>query len=117
MFGIPVTIPVRTNEQIFPLDVVVNIDDIAVIKPLDNEGELELLSHSPDPLLPNSEIVMVDGRVLPVLETPAVLHMYLDAYKSLDEFFTRPSGLTEQGKVIPLFKKTPCATSEGSTPD
>lgn len=117
MFGFPVTIPVRTDDGIFPLDVVVNLDDVAVIKTLDNEDELGVVSQSPDPLLPNSEIVLVDGRVIPVCETAATLNVYLDAYRTLDEFFTRPSGLTERGNVIPLFKKKPCATSEGSTPD
>lgn len=117
MFAFPVTILFNRTDGIYPLDVTVNIDDVALIKPLDKSSELGIECEHSDTLLPNSEIVFVDGRVLPVLETAATLCTYLDAYRSLEEFYTRPPAPVTQGNIIPLFAKKPCNTSEGSTPD
>ena len=121
MFSFPVTIPIRTDESIFPMDVHVQIDDIAVVKPLlDNSTPFGVGYAFNDPLLPNSEIIFIDGRRLLVLETPATLIAYLDAYRSLDSFFTtgRAAAVEEarEGVVVPLFKGGQCDTSEESTP-
>lgn len=124
MFSFPVTLVVRTNESIYPLDVTIDIDKIAVVKPLlDNGGsfgvECDLEAH----LVPSSEIILEDGRKLPVLETVATIFQYLDAYRELEGFFTAPPAVTRpevverSGVVVPLFgTKLPCDTSPGSIP-
>ena len=121
MFSFPVTVPVRTNESIFPLDVMVAIDEIALVKPLlDKYPENGVESGLSSELYPASEIVFVDGRKMPVMETPATIHQYLDAYKSLDHFYTGRGDHAEQeerGVVVPLFKASSCVTSAGSIPD
>ena len=122
MFSFPVTVPVRTNESVYPMDVMVAIDEIAFVKPLlDNTPSNGVESLTSTDLYPLSEIGFVDGRKLPVWETPATIHQYLDAYKSLDEFYTgRPppaEKVEERGVVVPLFKASTCDTSAGSTPD
>lgn len=116
MFAFPVTVAIRRDDAIFPLDLTVNIDDVVVIKELDKSSELGIECEPSETLLPNSEIIFTDGRILPVLETVATLLVYLDAYRSLEGFYTQPEGLTEQGNVIPLFGNSSCDTSEGSTP-
>lgn len=123
MFSFPVTVPVRTDESVYPMDVVVPIDEIAFVKPLldktPSDGVESLTSTS---LFPLSEITFADGRKLPVMETPAIIQQYLDAYKSLDHFFTSSGKHAdieeeERGVVVPLFKASTCDTSAGSTPD
>ncbi len=116
MFSFPVTVPFRRDDGIYPLDLTVNIDDVAVIKELDKSSELGIECDPSETLLPNSEIIFTDGRVLPVLETTATLVLYLDAYRSLEGFYTQPKGPTKQGNIIPLFGNSSCDTSEGSTP-
>jgi len=121
MFSFPVTVPIRKPDGIFPIDVHVNIDDIACIKSLDKVGQVGVCSTSPDELIPSSEIILVDGRKLPVLETPATIHEYLDAYIALDEFFTMSTlPVIERehpdDNVVYLSTRRPCDTSEGSTP-
>ena len=114
MFSFPVTVLVRKDDQIDVIEVTVSIDNVAVIKPLDKTCGIGIeCDYS---LLPNSEIVFVDGRVLPVLDRPEQLIRYLDAYRSLEEFYTQPIGETKQGSIIPLFGNSSCNTSEGSTP-
>lgn len=117
MFAFPVTVPVLRDDGIYPLDLTVNIDDVAVIKELDKSSEFGIECEPSETLLPNSEIIFTDGRVLPVLETYATLLIYLDAYRSLEGFYTQPEGLTEQGNVISLFGNSSCDTSGASTPD
>ena len=127
MFTFPVTIPVRKDDAIFPVFVHVNVDDILLVKPLlDNEPPFGVESASAD-MIPLSEILFNDGRRLPVLETPHIIHCYLDAYLALEDFYTEDRSLAvlnvEEAvggadNVVPLFgSKTPCVTSEGSTPD
>lgn len=116
MFSFPVTVPVRYDDGVYPVDLTVNIDDVALIKGLDKSCGFGIECASSETLLPNSEIVFVDGRKLPVLETAATLNRYLDAYRILEGFYTQPNGPTEQGNIIPLFGKSSCDTSEGSTP-
>lgn len=128
MFSFPVTIPCRTNESIFPVVVSVQIDEIAVVKPLlDNEPPFGVES-APVDLIPLTEIVFVDGRRLPVIEPMHIITNYLDAYTALEDFYTSDFEVTmeeviepaveREGNVIPLFgSRKPCVTLEGSTPD
>ena len=120
MFAFPVTVPFRTPEGIYPLDVTVNIDDIACVNSLDKVGEDSVCS-SFDELIPSSEITFVDGRKLPVLETTVQLHQYLDAYITLDVFFNTPADQAKEqvqasSNVFDLSTFRECGTSEGSTP-
>lgn len=116
MFSFPVEVVVRTPEGIDLIKVHVAIDEIALIKPLDKSYGFGIECDPSYSLLPNSEIVFVDGRKLPVLDHAESLNRYLDAYRSLEEFYTQPKGSTKQGNIIPLFGKSSCDTSEGSTP-
>lgn len=122
MFSFPVTVPVRTNESVYPMDVMVAIDDIAFVKPLlDKTPSNGVESLTSNELYPASEITFADGRKLPVLETTATIHQYFDAYKSLDHFYTsaepQPAEIEEErGVVVQLFKAPHCKSSEGSTP-
>lgn len=121
MFSFPVTVPVRTPESIYPMDVHVDIDKIALVKPLlDNNHSSGVESDPLYSLIPNSEIIFEDGRRLPVLETVATITAYLDAYRTLDHFFNEPpierQDETKRGEVIPLFKDRSCVSSEASTP-
>jgi hypothetical protein len=121
MFSFPVTIPVRKNESIFPVFVSVAIDDIVIVKPLlDNAHPFGVESTSVD-LIPLTELVFADGRKMPVLEPPHIINCYLDAYRSLEDFYTEGrAAVVEESlgdNVVPLFKAAPCVTLEGSTPD
>jgi hypothetical protein len=128
MFSFPVTIPCRTDESVFPVFVSVNVDDILLVKPLlDNEPPFGVESASSD-LIPLCELVFQDGRRLPILETPHTIHCYLDAYLDIEDYYTEEHGVAVNERVehevegrdnvVPLFgSKSPCATSEGSTPD
>lgn len=120
MFSFPVTVPVRSNEAVYPMDVTIAIDDIACVKSLLDKGDGFGVESSSSDLVPATEIVFVDGRKLPVLETPATINRYLDAYCTFDEFYTK-AGAAEveeerRDNVVPLFKASSCDTSEGSTP-
>lgn len=121
MFSFPVTVPVRMEDEVYPLDLHVAIDDVAVVKPiLDKEERFGVKDPPHLSLIPSTEIVLVDGRKLPVLETPATVNRYLDAYRSLEDFYTGRAAATEDttgGVVIPLFQGGSCNTSRGSTPD
>jgi hypothetical protein len=128
VFIIPITVPVRFDDEIHRISVSVEIDKIAVVKPLlDIQGNIgvELNQHST--YAPLTELLLVDGRKLPVCEPPAIINRYLDAYRSIEEFYTAPrsveTGLDkaapegDRGVVIPLFgARPPCASSQGSTP-
>lgn len=126
MFCFPVTIPCRNNESVFSIHVSVNVDDILLVKPLlDNEPPFGVESASTD-FTPLTELVFQDGRRLPVLESPHIIHAYLDAYLAIEDFYTANDfNIIETGgeqvgprdNVIPLFgSRTPCDTSEGSIP-
>lgn len=127
MFSFPVTIPSRNDEGIFPVFVSVAIDDIAFVKPLlDNEPPFGVESASAD-LIPSAEIVFVDGRRLPVLETAHIINCYLDTYNDIEGFYTEEHGVAVNKRmeqlvegtdnVVPLFgSPKSCVTSEGSTP-
>lgn len=121
MFSIPVTVPFRDNEGVYGFDVSVDIDKIATVNPLDRETNVDVeLDHLYD-YRPMTELVLIDGRKLPVCEPPAIINRYLDAYRQIEDFYTDiPIDLSDRrGVVIPLFPKGRhlCASSEGSTPD
>lgn len=126
MFSFPVTIPVRKDDAIFPVFVSVNCDDIALVKSLlDNNLPFGVESCSLD-LIPQAEIVFLDGRRLPVLETAHIIHNYLDAYLALETFYTADHNTASRKEgqqtartdnVVPLFGSgKPCDTSEESIP-
>lgn len=128
MFNVPITIIVRFDDRVDRLVSSVNIDDIAVVNPLDNEVDFDVECNELYDFTPRSELVLIDGRKLPVREHPAEIIRYLDAYRQLEDFFTAPvMGIRNQhltvvkpegsGVVVPLFgSHPPCALSEGSTP-
>ena len=123
MFSFPVTIAVRHDEWIETLEASVDIDKIAVVKSLLDKGVDYVVESADFDPVPRTEIIFEDGRSLPVLEHPANITRYLDAYRSLDEFFTKAgaAAVGDSGSgdnVVPLFKAPPsCDTSEASTPD
>lgn len=122
MFSFPVTVPVRLDDEIWPMDVTVAIDDVAVVRPLlDNDHSFGVESLELYSLTPSAEIILCDGRMLPTLETVATINRYLDAYRVLEGFYTgrlaAPEETPKEDNVVPLFKAAkPCVTSEGSTP-
>lgn len=120
MFYFPVTVPIRRDDSIIPIIVNVSIDKIVLVKSLlDNAPPFGVESSSVD-LIPLTELVFEDGRKMPVLEPPHIINCYLDAYRSLEDFYTEGrAAVVEESmgdNVIPLFKVAPCVTSEGSTP-
>lgn len=120
MFSFSVTVPVHAPDEIYTIYVTVGVDKVAVVKPLlDNSTDLGV--YGAEHFLPASEIVLVDGRKIPVVESPAAINRYLDAYRVLEGFYTGRAAAVEEparreGNVVPLFQGGPCATSEGSTP-
>lgn len=79
MFSFPVTISCRGAESVFPVCVSVAIDEIAFVKPLLDKAPSFGVESSSNELIPQSEIVFVDGRKLPVLEANHTILCYLDA--------------------------------------
>ena len=118
MFSFPVTVPIRRSDSIEALTVSIDIDKIAVVKSLLDKVEESGVESDFCSLLPATEILLDDGRKLPVVEPVEEILRYLDAYRELDLFFTGgpPVLETREGNVIPLFKDSPCASSVGSTP-
>lgn len=129
MFHIPVTVPYLTSEGVFPVDVSIPIDDLVLVTPLDNDHSSGVESDTLYSCLPSSELLFDDGRRLPVMETAATINRYLDMYRFVEGFYTAPATPAQEpyvmqgtkasgrGVVIPLFGRSPCATSEASTPD
>lgn len=140
MFAFPVTVPVQHAEGTYSVDVTVNIDDVLKVLPLHGIDTVDVESVNFYSCVPATEIVMTDGRKLPVLETAATINRYLDAYRVIENFYTKPAdptGIrnrhmvcekpdgprvrpldgTTEGVVVPLFGNRKCATSEASTPD
>lgn len=126
MFSFPVTVPFRDNEGVYGVDLMVNIDDIAVVNPLDNGVNSDVECDQLYDYSPLSELVLIDGRKLPVCEPPAIINRYLDIYRQIENFYTIPIHIgidpakpgEDRGVIIPLFPKArPCVSSEGSTPD
>lgn len=129
MFSIPVTVPVRFDDAVHGMDVTIDIDKIVVVNPIDIEGNFDVECNELYDFRPLSELVLIDGRKLPVCEPPAIIHRYLDAYRQIEDFYTQPiqpieprrspaSQPGDRGNVISLFfgSQPPCDISEGSTP-
>jgi hypothetical protein len=127
MFSIPITVPFRDKEGVYGIDVSVDIDKIVSVNPLDIEPNSDVELNQLYDYRPMSELLLNDGRKLPVCEPPAIIQRYLDAYQQIENFYTHglpppgaliPIDLSEsRGVVIPLFPKgRSCASSEGSTP-
>jgi hypothetical protein len=145
MYSFPITIPFRGDEGVYPLDVSVFVDDIVRVTPIDIDHSIGVESNTLYSCLPSCELLLADGRKLPILETAATIHRYLEAYRQIETFYTAPAtpasevssigirnqpvrcvkpneprvrpltGLTE-GVVVPLFGRTSCDTSEAPTP-
>lgn len=128
MFAIPITVPFRDDYGVYGFDVSIDIDKIAAVNPLDRETNSDVELDQLYDYKPMAELLLTDGRKLPVCEPPAIIQRYLDAYRQIEEFYTKPPHLRlvlspagpepgESGVIIPLFKAPACASSEGSTPD
>jgi hypothetical protein len=128
VFSIPITVPYRVDDKVDRISVSVEIDKIVVVKPLldilPNIG-VECDQHST--YAPLTELVLEDGRKLPVCEPAETINRYLDAYRSIEDFYTKAPVYiavdpatpgADRGVVIPLFgARSSCASSQGSTPD
>jgi hypothetical protein len=137
VFNLPITVPFRDPEGVFPVDLSVPVDSILRVTPLDNDHSFGVESATLYSCLPSTELLLTDGRKLPVLETAAMINRYLDLYRQIEDFYTAPATPAQNssasvshlvpnhgakpaagGIVIPLFGRTPpCDTSEASTPD
>jgi hypothetical protein len=119
MFSFPITVPFRDDTGVYGIDVSIDIDKVASVNPLDRTVDVDVELDYLYDYRPMAELVLIDGRKLPVCEPPAIIHRYLDAFRQIEEFYTVPIDLSDRrGVVIPLFPKgRPCASSEGSTPD
>lgn len=117
MFNIPITILYHTEEDITLLSAGVNIDDIVKVEPisLDNVSQNDIDSYDHCRHVPHTILHLTDGRKLPVREHAAEINVYLDAYRRLDEFFTRPRPAPSRGGLR-LIHGSSCGTSEASTP-
>ncbi len=118
MFSFPVTVPVSTPTGLICLDVHVAIDEIAVVvNLLDKSSDFGVESFSLYQIIPKSEIIFNDGRKLPVINKHSDILQYLDAYRALEGFYTKPvDPEPADGVVVQLFRKPPCVTTEESTP-
>jgi len=128
MFSIPITVPYRDNDGVYGIDVSIDIDKIQSVNALDIMPNSDVELNELYDYRPMSELLLTDGRKLPVCEPPSIIQRYLDAYQQIENFYTYgslppgaliPVDLSEdsRGVVIPLFKARPCVSSEGSTPD
>lgn len=130
MFAIPVTIRHRLPDRIITLDVTVEIDKIVLVKDLlDNPQSFGVESLDFYDQVPVCELLLEDGRKLPVLETAATVNQYLDAYRAIEDFYTRPRPASDRqvegasddrGVVVQLFtSRAPCPndSSQEPTPD
>jgi hypothetical protein len=132
MFSIPITVPFRDNTGVYGIDVSIDIDKVASVNPLDRRVDVDVELDLLYDYRPMAELLLHDGRKLPVCEPPAIIDRYLQAYRQIEDFYTnqpfrhlrlvpRPVGPEpgESGVIVSLFPKAPpsCASSEGSTPD
>lgn len=131
MFSIPITVPYRDDTGVYGIDVSIDIDKVASVNPLDRTVDVDVVLDQLYDYRPMAELVLHDGRKLPVCEPPAIIDRYLDAYRQIEQFYTNlpfrhlrlvqePNGPEpgESGVILSLFPKAPpCVSSEGSTPD
>jgi hypothetical protein len=127
VFSIPITVCYRDDHGVYGIDVSIDIDKVHSVRPLDRTVNSDVECDQLYDYRPMSELVLHDGRKLPVCEPPAIIDRYLEAYRQIEDFYTgirfkhlrvvKPS--EESGVLLHLFPKAspPCASSEGSTPD
>lgn len=125
MFNLPITLIVgRTGDLPLILSAGVDIDKIVKVEPilLDNGTDIEVESYHNCEHVPHTLIHLEDGRLLPVRERPDEINVYLDAYRSLEGFFTTTP--LDQRQPVRTIRGTLrsiqgglCDTSAGSTPD
>lgn len=124
MFNLPITLVVgQPSSEPLILSAGVDIDRIVKVEPilLDNGTVVEVESYYNCEYVPHTLIHLEDGRLLPVRERPDEINVYLDAYRSLEGFFTttplaeRPPVRTIRG-TLRLIQGGSCDTSAGSTP-
>lgn len=124
MFSIPITLVIG-NPNGLPrlLSAGVDLDTILKVEPisLDSDEPNRLLSYQNSDYLPHTIIHLLDGRSIPVREQPDEINAYLDAYHSLEKFFTdtpladRPPATMIRGGLR-LIHGGQCDTSAVSTP-
>jgi hypothetical protein len=124
MFNLPITLVVGvTGDLPRILSAGVDIDNIVKVEPisLDNGTQLDVESYDNCEHVPHTLIHLEDGRLLPVRERPDEINVYLDAYRSLEGFFTttplseRPPATAIRGGLR-LLHGGKCDTSVASTP-
>lgn len=124
MFNLPITLVVhRPSDTALVLSAGVDIDKILKVEhiTLDNATSNELESYHNCAYVPHTLLHLEDGRLLPVREHPDEINVYLDAYRSLEGFFTT-TPLAERPPVrairggLRLIHGGQCDTSAGSTP-
>lgn len=124
MFSIPITLVAgRTSDVPLILSAGLDIDRIVKVEKitLDKGTETEVESYDNCEYVPHTLIHLEDGRLLPVRERPDEITVYLDAYRSLEGFFTttpladRPPVSSIRGGLR-LIHGGQCDTSAGSTP-
>lgn len=129
MFSVPITIPLRLPDRVDRLVSSVEIDNIVkVVCLLDKRVDFDVECNELYGYTPLTELLLIDGRKLPVCEPADAIIAYLDAYRQIEDFYNTPIPIDigfdpgspegDRGVVIPLFPdRRPCVSSEGSTPD
>lgn len=124
MFNLPVTLVVhRTSDTPLILSAGIEVDRIVKVEKitLDSVNLNDVESYDNCEHVPHTLIHLEDGRLLPVRERPDEINVYLDAYRSLEGFFTttpladRPPATVISGGLR-LIHGGKCDTSAGSTP-
>lgn len=124
MFSIPITLIIaRAADTPLILSAGIYLDQIVKVEPisLDNGTQIEVESYDNCSYVPHSLLHLEDGRLLPVQERADEINVYLDAYRSLDGFFTTTS-LSERPRAsvisggLRVIHGGKCDTSAGSTP-
>lgn len=121
MFNIPITLLYDGQHGKIDLPSSVSIDDIATVKmiTIDSTCSFDVESYYHSDLVPHTEILLTDGRVLPVVERYGAICMYLDIYRQLDKDFSteqRPTVPPPSERSLKLIHGGICATSQASTP-
>lgn len=118
MFAIPITIPILTSESVRFLASSVQIDDIVAVKSLLDSYTNIGVESGYHLMLPQAELLLEDGRKLPISEPVEFIHQYMETYRAIESFYTTKPVVNEkrEGNVIPLFQGSSCDTSEESIP-
>ncbi|MEQ6332981.1 hypothetical protein [Sphingobium sp. MK2] len=121
MFSIPITLIYKGDEGVIDLPSSVNMDDIALVRKivLDKVNQKSVESYYHLDMVPHTEIVLNDGRVIPIVERYDAIRMYLDTYRQIDADFSTmnvPSIASPSEPILRLIHGDKCATSQVSTP-